>query len=102
MRSAEKYGANEGRDPFPKLVKKSKVPKTFFGLQGLGVAVDDLSDKTYIQDRDLRVGKTIQVYGRNILLYGCDEFTRHYYQQVPDFTKTRCVQCLTVDNTLLS
>jgi hypothetical protein len=75
----EKYGTNEGRDPFPKLVKKSKVPKNFFGLQGIGVSADDISDKSYIRDRDLRVGQTIHIYGRKILLYGCDEFTRHYY-----------------------
>ena len=77
----EKYGTNEGRDPFPKLVKKSKVPKNFFGLQGIGVSADDISDKSYIRDRDLRVGQTIHIYGRKILLYGCDEFTRHYYLQ---------------------
>jgi hypothetical protein len=76
----ERYGTNEGRDPFPKLVKKSKIPKSFFGLQGIGVSVDDLSDKVYISERDLHVGKTIQIYGRNIVLYGCDEFTRHYYK----------------------
>ena len=34
----ERYGTNEGRDPFPKLIKKSRVPKNFFGLQGIGVA----------------------------------------------------------------
>jgi hypothetical protein len=75
----ENYGTNEGRDPFPKLIKKSKVPKSFFGLQGIGVAVDDISDKAYIQDKDLRVGQTIQIYNRKVLLYACDDFTRHFY-----------------------
>jgi hypothetical protein len=81
----ERYGTNEGRDPFPKLVKKSKIPKNFFGLQGIGVSPDDISDKAYIRDRDLRVGQTIQVYGRKILLYGCDAFTRHYYLHNYDY-----------------
>ena len=32
---------------------------------------DDISDKAYIQDKDLRVGQTIQIYGRKILVCVC-------------------------------
>eukprot|EP00286_Rhodomonas_abbreviata_P009235 CAMPEP_0181324586 /NCGR_PEP_ID=MMETSP1101-20121128/20444_1 /TAXON_ID=46948 /ORGANISM="Rhodomonas abbreviata, Strain Caron Lab Isolate" /LENGTH=645 /DNA_ID=CAMNT_0023432783 /DNA_START=141 /DNA_END=2078 /DNA_ORIENTATION=+ len=76
----ERYGINEGRDPYPKLIRKSRVPKRFHGLNGIGVSQDDVSDKVYIRDMDLQVGETIEVYGRKIMLYGCDEFTRHFFR----------------------
>jgi len=76
----ERYGKNEGRDPFPKLIKKSKVPKNYFGLQGIGVSNSDISDKAFLRHKDLVVGREIQIYNRKILLYGCDDFTRHFYE----------------------
>jgi len=88
----ENHGKNEGRDPFPKLVKKSKVPKSAFGLQGIGVATDDVSDRAYIQDKDLQVGQTIHIYGRKILLYSCDAFTRHFYETAYDYEQPPDVQ----------
>jgi hypothetical protein len=49
----ERYGKNEGRDPFPKLIKKSKVPKNYFGLQGIGVSNSDISG-SYIHTHTYR------------------------------------------------
>jgi len=78
----ERYDANEGRDPYPKLVRKSKVPKKFGGLNSLGISADDVSDYEYIRDVDLEVGNVIEVYNRKLYLYDCDEFTRNYYRNV--------------------
>eukprot|EP00281_Chroomonas_sp_CCMP1168_P026865 CAMPEP_0206237264 /NCGR_PEP_ID=MMETSP0047_2-20121206/14173_1 /ASSEMBLY_ACC=CAM_ASM_000192 /TAXON_ID=195065 /ORGANISM="Chroomonas mesostigmatica_cf, Strain CCMP1168" /LENGTH=619 /DNA_ID=CAMNT_0053661689 /DNA_START=87 /DNA_END=1946 /DNA_ORIENTATION=- len=78
----ERYGANEGRDPYPKLVKKSKIPKKFVGLNVLGVSEDDVSDSVYIRDADLVVGNYVEIYGRKLYLYDCDSFTRSYYESV--------------------
>ena len=80
----ERYGANEGRDPYPKLVKKSKIPKKFVGIASMGVSVDDVSDFSYIRDSDLVVGQHVEVYGRQLFLYDCDVFTRDFYRTVYD------------------
>jgi EF-hand domain-containing protein 1 len=37
--------------------------------------------KHYYQWRDLRIGGSIQVYGRTMLIFDCDKFTRQWYQQ---------------------
>eukprot|EP00288_Rhodomonas_lens_P019202 CAMPEP_0177694568 /NCGR_PEP_ID=MMETSP0484_2-20121128/3002_1 /TAXON_ID=354590 /ORGANISM="Rhodomonas lens, Strain RHODO" /LENGTH=646 /DNA_ID=CAMNT_0019205453 /DNA_START=26 /DNA_END=1966 /DNA_ORIENTATION=+ len=76
----ERHDANEGRDPWPKLIRKSQVPKKFCGLNGIGVSNADISDKVYIRDTDLKVGEIVDIYNRKVFLYGCDEFTRHFYR----------------------
>mmetsp|Transcript_35755 Transcript_35755/g.70052 ORF Transcript_35755/g.70052 Transcript_35755/m.70052 type:complete len:393 (-) Transcript_35755:35-1213(-) len=78
----ERYGANEGRDPYPKLVRKCKIPKKYVGMNSLGVSHDDVSDSQYIRDSDLEVGQHIEVYNRKLFLYDCDVFTREYYNTV--------------------
>jgi hypothetical protein len=78
----EKHVNNGGRDPFPKLVRKCKIPKRFLGINNLGVSPDDISDFEYIRDTDLLVGNYIDVFGRVLFLYDCDGFTRKYYQHV--------------------
>ncbi len=30
---------------------------------------------------DFKVGDTIVIYGRNIFLYNCDEYTREFYEK---------------------
>lgn len=60
---------NNGRDPFPILLRKQQLPKSLDA---------DESDKyTW---RDLRMGSVINVLGRPILIRDCDEYTREYYR----------------------
>ena len=81
----ERREANAGRDPFPKLVRKCKLPRAFAGVDPLGVSPDDISDYSYLRDTDLRVGSSIDVFGRPLFLYDCDGFTRQYYSRVHGF-----------------
>mmetsp|Transcript_24048 Transcript_24048/g.78235 ORF Transcript_24048/g.78235 Transcript_24048/m.78235 type:complete len:455 (+) Transcript_24048:259-1623(+) len=69
---------NSGRDPFPKLVKKQRVPRVFRGVPSVGSKEEDFEDE-YISDKDLIVGNTIEIFGRDMFLYDCDSFTREYY-----------------------
>jgi hypothetical protein len=70
--------ANSGRDPFPKLVKKQRIPRAFGGVPSVGSREEDFEDQ-YINDRDLIVGGIVEIFGREMFLYDCDEFTREYY-----------------------
>ncbi len=81
----ERREVNAGRDPFPKLVRKCKLPRAFPGVAPLGASPDDVSDYLYVRDADLRVGATIDVFGRALTLYDCDGFTRQYYAQAHGF-----------------
>lgn len=36
----------------------------------------------YLQDTDLLVGKSVNVFGFEIILYDCDRFTREYFERV--------------------
>ncbi|KAL3809887.1 hypothetical protein ACHAXA_010496 [Cyclostephanos tholiformis] len=59
---------NDGRDNFTKLLKRSKLPKN-------GRA----SDSDCYTWKDLAIGQRVNVFGRNMLIESCDDFTRQYY-----------------------
>lgn len=62
---------NNGRDPFPKLLRKMKLLKP----EVIG------QDREYYTDRDLIVGTTVYVFNRPMLLLDCDPFTRKFFQK---------------------
>jgi len=73
---------NSGRDAFPALLKRQKLPKNAtsnnpdvsrIGMQGK----DD--SMVYYSDKDLKVGSAISIYTRELALIGCDKFTQDYY-----------------------
>ncbi|KAK3259014.1 hypothetical protein CYMTET_31968, partial [Cymbomonas tetramitiformis] len=79
---------NSGRDPFPKLLSKSKLPKQVYGVGARPMS--DLTRKRmnhqfYIL-RDLRIGEVVMVYNRQLLLHDCDEYTRDFYMQEFGYT----------------
>lgn len=74
---------NNGRDPFPKLLRKMKLLKP----EVIG------QDREYYTDKDLIVGETIYVYNRPMILLDCDPFTRNFFQETysidqPELEKT--------------
>ncbi|XP_058514978.1 EF-hand domain-containing family member C2 [Ochotona princeps] len=50
-------------------------------------------DQEFYKDSDLIVGSTINVWGRNVLLCDCDEFTKFYYRTkygIEEFASVSC------------
>ena len=80
----EVQAANSGRDPFPTLLKRQRLPKDWQAgvpnVAKLGVAPSENAEQFY-SVLDLRIGNTLNVYGRLLLLCSMDQYTRAYYMQ---------------------
>jgi hypothetical protein len=74
---------NSGRDPFPSLLKRQKLPKNFHevGMDLSRIGQGDDGKVIYYSAADFRIGGWIQVYGRNLFICGADEFTKDYYKK---------------------
>lgn len=79
----EVHQPNNGRDPFPVLIGRHRVPKNRFSVPtSFPSIVLELSEqelKDYITPKDFRIGKTVSIYGRPFLIYDCDNFTKGFY-----------------------
>lgn len=101
----EVFPQNSGRDGKGIFLKRMKLPKDFDGLPRMGeetpftvlnvlggglkggrYIVDTLNIGSkrvdYYSDRDLTIGATINIYGREVHLLDCDEFTKRYYRKI--------------------
>lgn len=68
---------NSGKDPYPYLLRKSKLAKKpqFSYCPGLNMKKDE-----YYTPKDLVLGNYINVYNRSCLITDCDEFTRKWFK----------------------
>jgi len=66
----ESYKNNSGRDPFPKMLNRQKLP----------VMWDKPGRKEFLTAADLTIGCTVSVFGRDLLVCDCDEFTKGFMQ----------------------
>lgn len=82
----EIFGKNCGRDPFPQLLRKCKLPKVWTNrpvdYPSATHEVSDVDVTEYYQPKDFLVGETVYVFGRKMIICDCDDFTRNYYRRV--------------------
>ncbi len=64
---------NCGRDPFPMMLKRQKLPKKAIQTHFPGIS---LKKEEYYTPEDLRVGGNISIHGRDCLIYNCNDFTK--------------------------
>lgn len=69
--------ANSGIDPFPMLLKRMAVPKLPVLTHYPGMS---LKQQQFYTPDDLMIGNQIHIYGRDVILVDCDEYTRQWYQ----------------------
>ena len=63
----------EGKNTFPKLLKKCKLPKSSeYSVSGEG--------NDFYTWRDIAIGSTINVFNRTMIVGRCDAFTRDFYE----------------------
>ncbi|XP_060652659.1 EF-hand domain-containing family member C2 isoform X1 [Drosophila nasuta] len=108
----EKFPRNSGREGPSTFLKRGKLPKEFTGLALpgqqtsvtlLNVLGSSMRDVRYVADplntgqkevqhytdQDLQIGAVLNVFGRDVILTSCDQFTQHYYREkygIQDFT----------------
>lgn len=79
---AEVHVANSGKDPFGLFLRKQKLPKDWHSSlreDREQSCEDDPPTESYYRPEDLKVGGIVDVYGRKLLIKGCDPFTRNWY-----------------------
>lgn len=85
----EVHESNSGRDPFPVLLRRQRLPKKIksetFPTCVLEVSKEEVDE--FYSPKDFQVGETMTLLGRRFLLCDCDGFTKDYYQKNhPDVT----------------
>lgn len=80
----EKDVQNSGRDPFPTFFSRQRIakptdPSGRFDSSTLGsVTFKENASTVYYTDEDIRIGATLNLYGRAVKIHDYNQFTRDY------------------------
>eukprot|EP00941_MAST-03F_sp_MAST-3F-sp1_P003003 g3003.t1 len=77
MEVLEVHEANSGAAEFPRLLNRQKLPIGQDGLLDLGVRANDLRCYHW---KDFKIGGTIRIFGRDVVILDCDPATRRFYR----------------------
>jgi hypothetical protein len=69
---------NSGKDPYPLLLRRMKLPKQPILTHFPGMT---LKKEEYYRPSDLLIGNQVVIYGRNCVIYDCDDYTRFWYAE---------------------
>lgn len=85
MEIREVHNANDGRDPFPVLIGRAKMPisrNVPSSFPAVSMEISEHEIKDWFQPRHFVLGETVSMSGRRFLLCDCDEFTKDYYRTI--------------------
>lgn len=77
---------NSGRDSYPMFMKRGKLSKTnqVLAVPGLLAAEGQI-----YYPHDFRVGESINVWGRKLVIYDCDDATQKFYKKYMDIDQRK-------------
>ncbi|XP_024522463.1 EF-hand domain-containing protein 1 [Selaginella moellendorffii] len=78
----EMHERNNGRYPFPMMLRRMKLPREIpTDLLGKNIGAQHVHKSSCYNECDLHIGSFLTIYGRDLLLHDCDDFTRQYYKE---------------------
>mmetsp|Transcript_15620 Transcript_15620/g.23556 ORF Transcript_15620/g.23556 Transcript_15620/m.23556 type:complete len:648 (-) Transcript_15620:59-2002(-) len=85
---SDAYDRKKEKDHYHVLLKRCSLPKNPLAAITNTGRFGPPGDAKYYTDKDLKVGETINVFGRKFKLTGCDKFTQDYYLYNYDFKQS--------------
>lgn len=99
MEIREVHKPNDGRDPFPVLIGRHKVPINRTDVPStypsISMELTNQEVKQYFTPRDFSLAETKYIYGRKFLIYDADNFTKAFYYKnfgLTDFESVNVTQ----------